>query len=140
MEAALRSFLRRSAGVLGAVVVLSSAACTDGGPEPSALTVDDHRSDVLGVGVTTGGSAADLREIMCVKVTGDPAATVRRLREVLRDGSAQEGTAWSKLLPGATVEQTGDGVVRLTAPSDAPAGLGILLRALFRNDLPNWRV
>ncbi|SEG92144.1 hypothetical protein SAMN04489712_13238 [Thermomonospora echinospora] len=108
----------------------------------AVLLVDEpqpHPPNLVGVGVTSGASAGDLRQIMCVQVDGDAAAAVRTLQRTLREGSSRTGTAWQRLLPEATVEQAGDGMIRLTATPAASAGPGLLIRALIVNDLPRWR-
>ncbi|MEW2357954.1 hypothetical protein [Spirillospora sp. NPDC029432] len=90
-----------------------------------------------------GRTAADAREVMCVKVAGnDATAAVAKLKETVGSGKSQNGgRPWAELLPGAAVESAGPGLVRLTARprTDGGARQGVLLTAAFRGDLPDWR-
>lgn len=110
------------------------------GPVVAAQLVRRPGEPDLAAAGFRGRTAAEEREVMCVKVPGnDAAAAVARLKSAVATGAARTGEPWADLLREATVENAGPGLVRLTArPGDGPRK-GLLISGFVRSDLPRWR-
>ncbi|MEU4443600.1 hypothetical protein AB0K14_08980 [Actinosynnema sp. NPDC050801] len=99
--------------------------------EVSAAVISKPKSGLpVAAGVRTT-PAGESTEVVCV-----PDENPNALKDLVR--TKLEAAPWSEVLPGATAEQPGDqtGVVRVLAPNAPEAGVGRVLTALQRGELP----